>query len=299
VSAWLVNSDGVFQKSSDLTLSQLPDGYTKDSPNVGTLLDVLRFKPDAVDCLPEEYKTKLDLIKDYSLEDLQRLILEDKKRHSEKDAKKIEGWIPEHKPQGVPINVTEASLKAIVSDNLKGQAEDLKEPAKWEEEQSEGLIETVEKSTDLLDQHDKKEIGDWGEEYVLYALRAKYKENNLIFETDFGFKAVSNSDSVEVVWLNKHRNVGKGYDFAIKINGAEVEYIEVKTKLEEAEELIEITGTQWEFARKLYEEKEGDKYSLYVVSNAGKSNAHISILKNPIGLWKEGKLYAHPINFKL
>ena len=76
VSAWLVNTEGVFQKSSDLTLSQLSDGYTKDSPNVGTLLDVLRFKPDAIDRLPEEYKTKLDLIKDYSLEDLQRLILE-------------------------------------------------------------------------------------------------------------------------------------------------------------------------------------------------------------------------------
>jgi len=32
---------------------------------------------------------------------------------------------------------------------------------------------------------------------------------------------------------------------------------------------------------------------------AGKSNANIKILRNPIGLWREGKLYAHPINFKL
>lgn len=83
------------------------------------------------------------------------------------------------------------------------------------------------------------------------------------------------------------------------MNGEEIEYIEVKTKTKEADELIEITGTQWEFARKLYGDNEGEKYSLYVVSNAGKSNTHIRILKNPIGLWKEGKLYAHPINFKL
>ena len=47
----------------------------------------------------------------------------------------------------------------------------------------------------------------------------------------------------------------------------------MKTKVQEVEELIEVTGTQWEFARKLYDQGEGEKYSLYVVSNAGKSNA--------------------------
>jgi hypothetical protein len=90
-----------------------------------------------------------------------------------------------------------------------------------------------------------------------------------------------------------------GYDFVIKKDGREIEYIEVKTKTEEEPELIEVTGTQWEFARKLFEQNEGEKYSFYVVLNAGKENAQIHILKNPIKLWKEGKLYAHPINFKL
>ena len=90
-----------------------------------------------------------------------------------------------------------------------------------------------------------------------------------------------------------------GYDFVIKKNASDVEYIEVKTKTEEKPEFIEVTGTQWEFARKLFEQNEGEKYSFFVVSNAGKENVKIHKLKNPIKLWKEGKLYAHPVNFKL
>ena len=92
---------------------------------------------------------------------------------------------------------------------------------------------------------------------------------------------------------------GKGYDFVIRKNETEIEYIEVKSKTREDEELIEVTGTQWEFARKLYEQNEGEKYSFYVVLSTGKENAQIHILKNPVKLWKEGKIYAHPVNFKL
>jgi len=49
----------------------------------------------------------------------------------------------------------------------------------------------------------------------------------------------------------------------------------------------------------LCEQDEGEKYSLYVVINAGKSNVGIKRLRNPIKLWEDGKLYAHPINFKI
>lgn len=88
-------------------------------------------------------------------------------------------------------------------------------------------------------------------------------------------------------------------DFVSKENGTEVEYIEVKTKLGSHEELIEITGKQWESARTLYSRDEGNKYSIYVISNAGQSSAKIMKPYNPIELWKEGKLYAHPVNFRL
>ncbi len=73
----------------------------------------------------------------------------------------------------------------------------------------------------------------------------------------------------------------------------------MKSKISEKKELIEITGTQWEFARKLYTDGEGDKYQIYVVRNAGTQDAKISPIKNPTKLWLDGQLYAHPIHFKL
>ena len=63
--------------------------------------------------------------------------------------------------------------------------------------------------------------------------------------------------------------------------------------------MIEITGAQWEFARKLYNDGEGDKYYIYVVKNAGSQDATINPIQNPTSLWYSGKLYAHPIRFKL
>ena len=109
-----------------------------------------------------------------------------------------------------------------------------------------------------------------------------------------------NGGEFEVVWLNKYQDKGKGYDFIIKKNGVEIQYIEVKTKTHEDEELIEVTGTQWEFARNLYDNNEGDKYFFFVVINAGeKDNARVKRIQNPIKHWKDGNLYAHPVNFKL
>lgn len=296
---WLVNKDGIFQKSSDLMLSELSNSYIKESPNLDVLLKILGFKPDVIDRLPEEYRNKLELVKDYSLEDLERLILEDKKKNIVKIERETEGWLPDHKPDEVNIKVVEMTLDKIVTADLKDQANQLNIAAEGDTQQKD-VSPKNKNDSETSDHVDKKRIGDWGEQHVYYALKTKFQGNNTISETDFGFKTTrSDHGQIEVVWLNKHKNIGKGYDFVIKMNGKEIEYIEVKTKTKEAEELIEITGTQWEFARKLFEGNEGDKYSLYIVSNAGKSNAHIRILNDPIKLWKEGKLYAHPVNFKL
>lgn len=103
----------------------------------------------------------------------------------------------------------------------------------------------------------------------------------------------------KIHWLNIIKECGEGYDLVIIQGDEEIEYIEVKTTTEDKEELIIISGTQWEFARKLFKSGEGNKYAIYRVFNAGKSNAQIKMLKNPVKLWQEGKLYAHPIRLKL
>ena len=103
-----------------------------------------------------------------------------------------------------------------------------------------------------------------------------------------------------MVWLNQSGNVGKGYDFVVKNReDKEIAYYEVKTKLDEKPALFEMTGTQWKWARKLYEKGEGNKYIILLVSSAGTDTAKIKEYKNPLTLWKEGKIYAHPVNIEL
>jgi hypothetical protein len=235
----------------------------------------------------------LEIVKGSGLsnEELEALVSKYKKEPLDK---KEERWRAEHEVDGVVVKIEEVVPEHIVTHDLTGQAEQIatgkdKEPTNQYEE-----------STEEKTPPERKAVGKWGEKYVYKALKEKYQKRAPITETGSGFKVTNIDDEeFEIVWLNKHVDRGKGYDFVVKKNGAEIEYIEVKTKTQEVEELIEVTGTQWEFSRKLFEQKEGEKYLFYVVLNAGKENAKIQILKNPIKLWKEGKLYAHPVNFKL
>ncbi len=135
---------------------------------------------------------------------------------------------------------------------------------------------------------------------VYLALKKEYQKLGTITKTDFGFKIINkNNEEFQIEWLNQNGNIGKGYDFVIKKDGNEIEYIEVKTKTQEVKELIMVSGTQWKFAENLFKQNKGNKYSFYIVLNAGEENVKIKKLKNPIKLWKEEKLFAHPLGFML
>lgn len=294
--AWLVDKNNNFRKPSEITFSELSDDYIKESPNIDILKKVLEFKPEIIDQLPEDYRRILEIVKDSGLspEELEKLVSKSKKESSGKEEKT---WTPEHEPGTVNVKIIEVEPDKIVTPDLTGQREPIG-TEQGEEPTNEGEKPTEEDVDETPT--DKKVIGKWGEEYVYHALKKEYQKLGSITETDSSFKVVNASnEEFEIIWLNKHHDRGKGYDFVIKKKEAEIEYIEVKTKTQEVGELIGVTGTQWEFARKLFEQNEGEKYSFYVVLNAGGKNAQIYILKNPIKLWKEGKLYAHPVNFKL
>ncbi len=287
--AWLYDKNNNLKKPSKITFSNLSDNYKKKSPNIDDFKEVLGFQPEIIEHLPEDYRKKLEIVKDIPLEELEKLFSE-KKESLEKE----EQWTPQSRPDTVPIVMQEVEPNKIITTDLSGQVEN--------EVRREKINKVVDKSKKEFKQIsiDKKEIGKWGEKYVYNALKQKYQEQGDVIETDSGFKVIdANGEEFEIIWLNKYQDKGKGYDFVIRINEVETEYIEVKTKTQEGKELVEVTGVQWEFARKLFEEGKGEKYSFYIVFNAGKENAKILILRNPIKLWKEGKLYAHPVNFKL
>lgn len=305
---WLVNKEGTMFKPSEITFSELSKEYIKESPNIEVLIKELQFKPEIFNQLPPEVQENLKAIEGIPPDELKRFAAEYRKKSGAKDKEEEDniekGWEPDHEPDEIDIGIEEADIAEIKIAGIEGQTETLELP-KDEENTEEGKSKSQKKDGDEaaedLSATDKKKIGTWGEEVVFNALKKEYVQmSNDLTVTDFGFKLHDpNGNEIEIVWLNIKGNVGKGCDFVRKENGTEVEYIEVKTKLGSHEELIEITGTQWESARTLYNRGEGNKYSICVVSNAGQSNAKITKLIDPIALWKEGKLYAHPVNFRL
>ncbi|MBF0458081.1 MAG: hypothetical protein HQK99_09320 [Nitrospirae bacterium] len=95
-SRWLVNREGKLVKPSDVTFAELPDEFKKESPNVDVLINGLQFKPAIVDQLPPEDKEKYELTKDYTSEELAKILADYKKKSgtkkTEEPDKDEEGW---------------------------------------------------------------------------------------------------------------------------------------------------------------------------------------------------------------
>ena len=159
---------------------------------------------------------------------------------------------------------------------------------------------------DELSAVDKKEIGEWGEEHIIDVylpktyLPKEYQVQGEVEETDTGFKVIEpNGEEIEIEWLNKSGDTGVGYDICIKRGGDKVKYIEVKSTTRTEPRTIDIQGTQWGVAETLFKRGEGEKYSIWVVPNVGNKTRKIIQIDDPVRLWRENKLRAHPVRLKL
>jgi len=223
----------------------------------------------------------------------------------EKDQQEV--WEPEIQPDDIEVDIQEVEPQLNTTPDLRNQANSETKDSLDKDESPENGISCNdsdhggnEENAQKTDPKKNKEIGNWGERFVLGTLARQFSKEGEYSKTASGGKCeLSSGQIVDIRWMNCGGDVGKGYDFVLLHDGTETEYIEVKSKVGSAEELITITGTQWEFARKLEDEGDGEKYSIYVVSKAGTSTAAIHKIKNPIKLWKEGRLYAHPVNFRV
>lgn len=278
---WIFDKNANIILSNEISLSALPDCYAKDDENVEILIDVLGFQIDEIKRIEEKYGGVY--ITAQNKEKYNEFLKWKAEQSKQKETKKSEDddkWIPEVEPESVLPKVEEIEPKIIETPDYRGQrpTED-----NIEENETDTLTDTQDKPREEISKKQLMDIGNWGEKFVYKHLQEEF----------------ANEANVEIFWLNKGGDVGKGYDFSIVLDSCEIQYIEVKSKIDEAPQLFEITGTQWEFARKLYNENEGNKYKIYIVKNAGTENAKIGIIRNPTKLWKEGKLYAHPVHFKL
>lgn len=295
--AWFVDKNNNLRKPSEITFSELSDNYLIETPHLDVIKKVLGFKPEIIEQLPENEKRILEIAKKANLtpEDLEKLLAE---KQIETTQPEVNTWVPTVKPESVNTQISESEPERVPTSDLSNQSQSTTSTKGEDEEPPLDATDNSD-SDDEISTPDRQSIGKWGEEFVFHSLKNKYY-NDTLQETETGFIVTQfPDDKLEIVWLNKNGNRGKGYDFVITKNDIELEYIEVKTKTKDSDELIKVSGVQWEFARNLFDKKEGDKYCFYLVKNAGEQNAEIKVLRNPIKLWKEGKLYAHPVNFKL
>ncbi len=300
---WLYDKEmNLLKKStSEIALDDLHDDYLRKHANINDLVKVLRLKLSEIKVIEEKTGGKFLIGKE--LEDFKQWQAEKVKEETK------EKWEPEiSSDKMIGAEITEFKPSNSLSPDLSGQSSknSVNENTDNDIADSTKLIQQIESRNISRSKH-SKEIGDWGELFVKISLEQKYQDElKLELLKEFSEYAGPFTSSISIhqgmyniVWLNQKGNIGIGYDFVIIKDEAEIEYIEVKSKTSEQPELIEITGTQWEWARKLFEQGNGDKYQIYIVSNAGTYYAKIHALKNPIKLWKEGKLKAHMVNLEI
>ena len=292
---WLYTINDEWKKPVEISTLDLKDGYSFTNKNSEYLISALGFIPNQVKQYTERTGTKLisnEEYKEYQILKAEKDSREEKE--IDNDFAEEDEWEQEVEVDKIEPIVEEADpsfiLKNRVSENILNKSRN-----------NEAINqEGIENNTQKKFTKSLKKIGRWGEEYVYKSLIKRYKNFEKLEETDSGFKAYYKEEYIfEIRWLNKSSESGVGCDFKILRNDIAVEYIEVKSKVSDKDELIEITGTQWEFARQLYNEGDGNNYYIYVVQNVGKGNSIIKTIQNPINLWYTGKLYAHPVCFKL
>jgi len=273
---WLYDKNGnpINTANNEITINDLHNEYNKDHDDIDKLVKALGLKPDEIKAIEE--KTGGKFVPKEEVQEYEEFKRQKQEKESKQTSKEI--WKPNSPPEDVAINIDDDPLEPMQTVDLSRQTVSEATTEKSNKDES-AKTEIVDKS--IPTSENSKDIGLWGEKYAEQYLEREYSED-------------------DVVWLNQSGNVGKGYDFVIKNReDNEIAYYEVKTKLDENPALFEITRTQWEWARKLYENGEGNKYIILLVSNAGTDTAKIKEYKNPLTLWKEGKIYAHPVNIEL
>lgn len=269
--AWLKSKqeDG-FVKPLELIFQNLDSGYFYPDNIKNYLTLDIKFKPNKIQQIEEELNCRI--VDKIEFEEFKKWKDEQNKK-DQKESTENNFWTSEINPNKIDI------IEVRTYSNLNYRRMNLSY-------QTPSSYVTYKSSNTIMNYNNiesRKAIGDWGEEFVNNYLKQKYKGQS----------------DITIKWLNQKDLIGIGYDFVILEKDVEIEYIEVKSKVSYYPSSIEISGTQWEWARELYDNNNGEKFKIYLVLGAGKDNASISIIDNPIKQWIDGELKAHPINIQL
>lgn len=258
---WLYNqkSEIIKKPLNEILPSDLHDDYKKDYSN--KLVEILGLKKDREKEIEDETGKKLITQEQYrKLEEIENKEKQDKEKKEPK-------WQPECDANNVHIVVDDKPL-AIKTPDLSNQDNTKNNTSNSEYPKNNH-------NNDKLNESDKKDIGDHGEKIAQIYLNKKYSN----------FKVVN---------LNEG-GTGEGYDFVIKDkNDNDIFYYEIKSKTESTPQNLQMTRTQWRWAK-----EQGDKYIVLLISNVGEENSALREYKNPYKLWQNGTIEAEAINIRL
>lgn len=267
--AWLYDHEGNVYKPTELKPDALMKEYGYDSLSVDVKesLALLSFKTNAIEELEKQGYKILSPDEADAFEAFQKVlhqaIEEDEPILWNPASPNIGTWVSEADPD-METQIEEPKFKPKKPRDLRNQTQQ----SFFEEEEEEQYRPFIPKVI-------RKHIGEWSERYVYRYLLDFCEEHK-----DKGY---------HVRWMNEEKNIGWGYDFVLMRGEKELRYIEVKGRAFNTSE-IEISKTQWEFAKFLFDKGEGDKYSIFIVQNAGKTNAKLIPINNPVKMWLDGNL---------
>jgi len=200
------------------------------------------------------------------------------------------GWQPECRPEEAQVRIE------------KFQAPEAKQPAPagagvGTTEAMPIALDEEHGARDQLSQADRFLIGEWGEEYALECLKHEMKEKyptGVIEHTQDGFHVHQDAGMVATVhWLNRLRDRGVGCDIEV-IESDRTEHVEVKSTTTDGKEWFDVTKAQWELAQ-----ESGDRFHLFLVRRAGSTHPELHDMRDPVKLWREGGLVAHPVRIRI
>lgn len=273
---WLILDNEKSYLPSHLTLSDLSDGYQIDNEEAEILAGILGFKPDDVQKIEEKYGGKFISKEEY--EELEKLRKWKSQQEKPDELEDESEFNPEVKPDEIPTVISELkSQETDFNDYSKNAQQNNNDTDKTSSPKSSDKEENKRNSNPKRD----KDIGDWGENYVEIKLVEEFGKQN----------------DVEIINLNESGTTGVGCDFLVKQKQQIIRLIEVKSTTKKFGKTLTVSGNQWETARSYFKINDGNKFWIYCVCNAGRKNAEIVRVQNPIKKWKEGKLFAHPVEF--
>lgn len=300
------NNSDVPKRPSEILLKNLDSEYQKDSEDSIYLIENLKFQTEAEQILlgqlPDDRKilfSQFEAIEKICSEkgiDLATAIAEIAKE-ANREAEKLE---LANAPDIEDMETEEEDFEPFDDSNVEGKEVDNNSSGDSDDPSQEPSKPKT-PSGNHQSQQMKNDIGERGEILAFKELKKEWSkkaklieesETVLVFENDVQQK-------ITISLLNNKNKKGIGCDIIIKKDDEEIEYIEVKSTKLEDKDFFPINGYQWSFANKLFNARQGNKYSFYIVKNVLGKKAKFTKIKNPIKKWKDGELRAHPVNLEL